>query len=130
MAIEVYLHIDGIKGAATDERHRDWIECTSVDWIGAEAKSAACQHTHIVFSKLADSSSPILLQTCCAGSTIPKAKFEFMRADGHGARVKYLEIEIENVLVGAVSPMPGDGDNMSEQVGFRFSKVKWRYAQQ
>ena len=112
MAIDVYLYIDGIKGESNDDRHKDWIECRSVSFGVEQPKSATastggghtaerCEHHDIVISKLADLSSPILLQTCSAGRTIPKAKFEFMRADAQGERVKYYEIEIENVLIGA-----------------------------
>ena len=137
MAIDVYMLIDGIKGTSTDERHRDWIECTAVNWRGQPPAAASvggghmggqCEHSDIVISKLADLASPVLLQSCRAGDTIPKAKFEFMRADGQGLREKYLDIEIENVVVGAVSSSMDDG--ASEQVGFRFSRVKWKYAQQ
>ena len=141
MAIDVYLHIDGIKGESTDERHKEWIECKSVSWAVEQPKSATsstggghtaerCEHRDIVISKLADLASPILLQTCAAGRTIPKAKFEFMRADGQGERIKYFEIEIENVLIGAVSPSVAEGDILMEDVGFKFSKVRWKYTQQ
>jgi type VI secretion system secreted protein Hcp len=141
MAIDVYLYIDGIKGESNDDRHKDWIECRSVSFGVEQPKSATastsgghtaerCEHRDIVISKLADLASPILLQTCSAGRTIPKAKFEFMRADAQGERVKYYEIEIENVLIGAVSPGVEEGDILSEEVAFKFSKIKWKYTQQ
>ena len=141
MAIDVYLQIDGIKGESTDDKHKDWIECKSVSWSVEQPKSATastggghtaerCEHKDIVISKLADLASPVLLQTCSAGKTIPKARFEFMRADGQGERVKYFEIEIENVLIGAVTPNVDEGDILGEHVGFKFSKVKWKYTQQ
>ena len=141
MAIDVYLQIDGIKGESTDDKHKDWIECKSVSWSVEQPKSATastggghtaerCEHKDIVISKLADLSSPVLLQTCSAGKTIPKARFEFMRADGQGERVKYFEIEIENVLIGAVTPNVEEGDILGERVGFKFSTVKWKYTQQ
>ncbi|PHV06754.1 type VI secretion system tube protein Hcp [Janthinobacterium sp. BJB412] len=141
MAIDVYLYIDGIKGESADDRHKDWIECKSVSWGVEQPKSATastggghtaerCEHRDIVIAKLADLSSPILLQTCAAGRTIPKAKFEFMRADAMGERVKYFEIEIENVLIGEVAPSVDEGDILTEQVGFKFSKVRWKYTQQ
>ena len=105
MAIDVYLQIDGIKGESADDKHKDWIECKSVNWGVTQPKSATastggghtaerCEHDEIEIAKLADLSSPLLLQTCSSGKTIPKAKFEFMRADGQGERVKYFEIEI------------------------------------
>ncbi|MBW8901015.1 MAG: type VI secretion system tube protein Hcp [Massilia sp.] len=141
MAIDVYLQIDGIKGESADDRHKDWIECKSVNWGVTQPKSATsstggghtaerCEHDEIEIAKLADLSSPLLLQTCSSGKTIPKAKFEFMRADGQGERVKYFEIEIENVLIGSVKPKVGEGDILHETVGFKFSKIKWKYTQQ
>jgi type VI secretion system secreted protein Hcp len=141
MAIDVYLYIDGIKGESNDDRHKDWIECKSVSFGVEQPKSATastggghtaerCEHRDIILSKLADLASPILLQTCSAGRTIPKAKFEFMRADAQGERVKYYEIEIENVLIGAVSPSVEEGDILTEDVALKFSKIKWKYTQQ
>lgn len=141
MAIDVYLYIEGIKGESTDDRHKDWIECKSVTFGVDQPKSATastggghtaerCEHRDIVISKLADLSTPILLQTCSAGRTIPKARMEFMRADAQGERVKYFEIEIENVLIGAVSPAVHEGDILTEEVALKFSKIKWRYTQQ
>jgi type VI secretion system secreted protein Hcp len=141
MAIDVYLQIDGIKGESTDDKHKDWIECKSVSWSVTQPKSATAStgggHTaervemsDIVITKLADLATPILLQTCAAGKTIPKAKLEFMRADGNGERVKYFEIQLENVLVGDVQPAVSEGDFMQENVGLKFSKVKYMYTQQ
>lgn len=141
MAIDVYLHIDGIKGESADDRHKDWIECKSVSWGVEQPRSATastggghtaerCEHRDIVITKLADLASPILLQTCAAGRTIPKARLEFMRADAQGERVKYFEIELDNVLIGAVSPSVNEGDILTEEVGFKFSKVRWKYTQQ
>ena len=141
MAIDVYLQIDGIKGESTDDKHKDWIECKSVSWGVSQPKSATastggghtaerCEHTEISLAKLADLSTPVLLQTCSSGKTIPRAKFEFMRADGQGDRVKYFEIEIENVLIGEVTPKVMEGDILTESVGLKFSKIKWKYTQQ
>jgi type VI secretion system secreted protein Hcp len=141
MAIDVYLQIDGIKGESTDDKHKDWIECTSVNWGVSQPRSATastggghtaerCVHEEVEFTKLADLASPILLQTCSAGKTIPKAKLEFMRADGQGDRIKYFEIELENVLIGSVKPEVKEGSIIQEVVGLKFSKIKWKYTQQ
>ena len=64
------------------------------------------------------------------GKTIPKAVFEFMRADGDGNPVKYFEMELENVLIGMVKPGIRPGIGMSENVCLKFSRVKWKYCQQ
>ena len=141
MAIDVYLQIDGIKGESLDDRHRGWIECKSVSWELHQPRSATtstggghtaerCEHGDIVVAKLADLSSPLLLQNCSTGRTLPKARIEFMRADGLGDRVKYFEIELENVLIGGVSPSVREGDILSEYVALKYSRIKWKYIQQ
>lgn len=141
MAIDVYLHIDGIKGESMDDKHKDWIECLSVNWGITQPRSASAStsggHTaervemqEIIFSKLADLASPILMQTCAMGKTIPKAKFEFLRADGQGIPVRYFDIELENILIGSIYPQIDSGSLLNEQIGIKFSKIKWKYTQQ
>lgn len=141
MAIDVYLHIEGIKGESADAGHKDWIECKSVQWEVLQPKSATastggghtaerCEHKDIVIAKLADLASPLLLQNCSSGKTIPKAKIEFLRADGQGERIKYFDIELENVLISSVSPMINGGEILSEHLSLKYSRVKWKYTQQ
>jgi hypothetical protein len=104
MAIDVYLQLDGINGESSDKTHNGWIECESVVWEISQPRSATsstgrghtterCFHKGIVIRKLSDLATPILLQTCAMGRTIPKAKIELLRADGNGARIKYFEGE-------------------------------------
>jgi len=141
MAIDAYLKIDGIKGESTDDGHKDWIECSSVHWSIFQPKSATAstgggntaeraELSDIVFRKMADLSSPILMQMCAAGKTLPKAKIEFMRADGDGKPIKYFEIELDNVLIGQVSPSIDGGHILGETIGLKYSQIKWKYTQQ
>ena len=141
MATDVYLQIDGIKGESQDSAHQGWIEVTSAQWGVVQPRSATastggghtaerCEHRTLALSKLADLSSPLLMQTCSMGKTIPKAKLEFMRADGDGQRVKYYEVELENVMIANVEQMIHDGSILHDEIGLRFSKVKWKYTQQ
>jgi type VI secretion system secreted protein Hcp len=141
MAIDVYLQIEGIKGESMDDKHKDWIECASVNWGLHQPRSATAStgggHTaeraelqEITLSKVSDLSSPIIMQHCAMGKTIPKAKFEFMRADGQGVPIKYFEIELENVLIGGITAGIEAGSILGEHVSLKFSKVKWKYTQQ
>lgn len=141
MAIDAYLQIDGIKGESADSTHTGWIEIASSHWGVVQPRSATastgggltaerCEHRTLSFSKLVDISSPVLMQTCSTGKTIAKAKLEFMRADGDGKPVKYYEVEMENVMIAHMDQVMSDGGLLQDNIGLRFSKVKWRYTQQ
>lgn len=141
MALDFYLQLDGVKGESSDSRHKDWIELSSVNWSISQPRSATAStgggHTaeradlsEISVSKLVDLASPILAQLCACGKTIPKAKLEMMRADGNGEPIKYFEVELENVLIAHLAPSFGSGDFSTENLGLKFSKVKWKYTQQ
>lgn len=141
MAIDVYLQIDGIKGESADASHQGWIEVTSAYWGVSQPRSATastggghtaerCEHRKLSFTKLADMASPVLLQTCSAGRTIPKVKLEFMRADGNGTPVRYYEVEMENVIIASVDQAIAEGNILRDSVGLAFSKVKWKYTYQ
>ena len=138
MATDVYLQIDGIKVQSQDSLHQGWIEVTSAQWGVVQPRSATastggghtaepCEHRTLALSKLADLSSPLHMQTCSMGKTIPKAKLEFMRADGDGQRVKYYEVELENVIIANVEQMIHSGSILHDEISLRFSKVKWKY---
>lgn len=141
MASDAYLKIEGINGESEDERHRNWIECSNVLYAvhqpRADVVSTAGGHTTgradlypISFSKLADLASPVLLQTCATGKTIPKASFEFMRADGDGKPITYFKIELENVMIASIKPDSGEGGIITERVQLAYAKIKWHYTRQ
>ena len=141
MAADAYLQIDGIKGESADSGHQGWIELTSVSWgvmqptvssksTGGGHTAGHCEHRTLSLSKLADLASPILMQHCSMGKTIPKAKLEFMRADGDGKPVKYYQVELENVMLSHMDQMMNGGGLLHDEIGLCFSKVKWSYTQQ
>lgn len=141
MANDVYLRIEGINGESEDERHRNWIEVSNVLYAAhqpsADVVSTAGGHTTgraelypLSFTKLADISSPVLLQTCAAGKTIPKAVFEFMRADGDGKPIPYFKIELEHVMVASITPDSGNGGIITERVQLAYARMKWNYTRQ
>lgn len=89
-----------------------------------------CEHRTLSITKLADLASPILMQHCSTGKTIPKAKLEFMRADGDGKPVKYYQVELENVMLSHMDQVMSGGGVLLDEIGLCFSKVKWSYTQQ
>ncbi|MES2740347.1 MAG: type VI secretion system tube protein Hcp [Pseudomonadota bacterium] len=141
MAIDVYLQIDGIKGESADSAHQGWIELSSAIWGVLQPRSATastggghtserCEHQALMLTKLADSSSPILMQHCSMGKTIAKAKLEFMRADGDGKPVKYYQVELENVMIATITQSVHEGSILGDSIGLHFSRIKWTYTQQ
>jgi type VI secretion system secreted protein Hcp len=141
MAIDAYLQIDGIQGESTDSAHFGWIELTSALWGVVQPKSATastggghtaerCEHQALSMAKLADLTSPILMQTCSMGRTLPRAKIEFMRADGQGKPVKYYEVQLENVIISSITQSAHEGSILRDSFCLRFSRVKWTYTQQ
>lgn len=141
MATDVYLQIDGIKGESTDAGHKDWIEVSNVGWSVHQPRASTASTagglttgraslSDLSFKKLADIASPVLQQTCATGKTIPKAKFEFMRADSDGKPICYFTVELENVMIGGVNPTTGDSGLLTEHVFLAFSQMKWKYTKQ
>lgn len=141
MAIDAFLQIGDIKGESTDEKHKAWIEVAHVFYGVHQPRAASIStaggHTNgkaelgdIMFQKLADISSPILLQHCAMGKTIPKATFEFLRADGEGKPIPYFKIELQNVMISSVTPDSGDGGTIRETVRLAYAQIKWFYTKQ
>jgi type VI secretion system secreted protein Hcp len=82
-------------------------------------------------AKLVDLASPVLMQHCSTGKTIPKAKIEFMPADGDGKRIKYYQVELENAMLSHMDQVMRDGGGVvQDEIGLCFSKVKWSYTKQ
>lgn len=141
MAIDAYLQIDGIKGESADEKHKGWIEVFKVTGSVHQPRAATVSTAggmtsgraalaDITFEKLADISSPILHQHSAMGKTLPKAVFEFMRADGEGKPICYYKVALENVMISGVTFNSGDGGTIKETVHLAYSKIKWEYVKQ
>lgn len=141
MALDAYLQIEGIKGESTDDKHKDWIEVScvtgSIHQPGAAAVSTAGGMTSgraalsdITFEKLADIASPVLHQHSAMGKTIPKAVFEFMRADGDGKPICYYKVMLENVMISGITFNSGENGVIREMIHLAYSKIKWEYIRQ
>lgn len=113
MSLDAYMQIDCIEGESADSAPEGWIELLSTQLSVPQPKSATastggghtaerCEHRTMAVTKLADLASPLLMMYSSMGKTIPKAKLEFMRADGSEAPIRYYEIELENVLLASL----------------------------
>lgn len=140
---DIYVKFSGpdIKGESQDQDHKDWIEVKSwahgiIQPRSATASSAGghtaerCEHEDMVFQKDLDLVSPQLFQACSSGQTFATVTVDFMRADGDGKRVKYLEIQLKNVIVSSIHPSIPAAELPVETFALKYAAIQWRYTQQ
>ncbi len=103
----MYLHVTGIDGEATDVDHKDWIEILSCSMGMADPEAGATGTTRrrgnvviedIVVVKELDKSSPKLMEKCARGEVIPSLMIDVCRAVEGGSST-YYKYELENVMV-------------------------------
>ena len=141
MASDSYLQIDSVKGECLDSAHKDWIEILSYAHTISQPASATansagggtsgrCKHEDFVITKYVDLASPKLYELCCSGKHLKKVTIELMRASGD-APVKYMAIEMDQVVISKVSPgAVGSDDLPIESISFNYGIIKWTYTQQ
>ena len=81
-AFDAYLQIAGVRGASTEDKHKDWIVVKQFTWGTGQATSMASAGSgggtgkvalhDFTITKLADSASPKLAQFASTGQHIPK----------------------------------------------------------
>lgn len=109
-----FLSIDTIKGESHDDKHKDWIEIQSFSQDLLQPRSATASTSGgttaarvnlspIEITKTIDLATTALNQAASNGTTFPKARIEFMRADKDGNAINYYTVELLNVLVHRVT---------------------------
>ncbi|WP_354686756.1 type VI secretion system tube protein Hcp [Cupriavidus necator] len=130
-----------IKGESQDKDHKDWIEVNTWKHGITQPRSATastagghtaerCEHGEMVFTKDLDVVSPLLYQHVSGGTTFDEVTIDFLRADGEGKRVKYLEIKLKNAILGAVSANVVAEGIPSDTFTLKYAAVQWKYTQQ
>jgi len=141
MANNLFLQLGKIKGESEDKNHKGWIEIQS--WShgftqpttpvrsssGATVEKA--NHTDLTVTKYLDMSTDEILSACWTGKQLDKAKLECFRADGDANPVKYLTIDMEDVLVSGYDiGHSGSGDHPMETIRLSYGKVTYTYLNQ
>jgi len=114
MAVDAYLQIEGIKGESQDAAHKDWIECLNVhfgvDQPRSPVTSTSGGHTSaradfddVVVPKLADLSTPLLLQHCAMGLTPTGGMQEHFRLKFAKVTWKYTQQKISGGAGGSTA---------------------------
>lgn len=141
MANDSYLQIDTIKGESNDQKHPGWIEIKSFSQDLLQPRSgtastsggqsaARVNLSPIEIVKSIDLATTALNQACANGTTFPKAKLEFMRADKDGNAINYYGVELLNVMVHRVTTTVDEDGMPQEVVQLSFGAIRWTYNQQ
>ena len=111
-SFDAYLQIEGIPGEATESKHKDWIELTSVQQEvtqpisstkGSAGGGATGRSVHgpFVITKFLDKATPKLFEAVSSGKHFKKVQIDVCRAGGD--KVKYYEVKMEEVLISGVT---------------------------
>jgi type VI secretion system secreted protein Hcp len=148
---DIYIKINGVDGESTDSQHQNWIEALSfVHEITQPASATAASagggttartmHGDYEIVKYVDKASPKLYELSSSGKHIPTIQIDMLRASGD-SRVKYMQVDMKQVVVSYVSPSGGatatdstsNNDHTqfpTEVVRFNYGEIKWTYIQQ
>ena len=137
MASNMFLKLDGIKGESSDSNHKDWIEILSWSHSFSQPTSPVrdssgatverCNHSPLSVSKYIDVATVDILGKCWAGKVLKKATIECFRADGDNKPIKYLDIDMEKVVIGNWSTTASGGNVPEERINLFYGKVKYTY---
>jgi type VI secretion system secreted protein Hcp len=139
MAVDMFIKIDGIKGEATDAKHKDEIDVLNWSWgvsnsgsmqsTGAGGGAGKANFQDLSLTKWLDSSSPKLLGASSTGKHLKEALLT-VRKVGEKP-LEYLKITLSDCLISSVSTGgAGSEDRLTEHVSISFAKVKVEYTPQ
>lgn len=134
-----YIKIGDIKGEATDESHKDWINLLSVGNsisrpLGAGVSGSARHRASATFDdilcvKEVDASTPKLQEAIADGTNFAKVNIDLCTSSEGGKRIPYLQWELKNARVSSysISGATDGGEVPSEQISLNFEEIKVTY---
>jgi type VI secretion system secreted protein Hcp len=132
----IYVQIDGIKGNATQEGHKDWLDISSLQWgvsrrlatptgssINREASEPSV--SEVTLTKLLDASSPPIFQQATTGKAGGiKTTIHLVTTGDPG--LTYMEYVLENSLISSYS-VSSSGDRPYETIMINFTKITMKF---
>ena len=139
MATDIHMKIDGIKGEATTDKHKDEIEVLSWHWgvthpvsySGTGMSGGKANVQDLSIEKHIDKASPNLLRACATGWHISEVIVTERKA-GPGQQ-EFLTIKLSDVLITGVHPSAnaaGGSAGLVEGVTLQCAKVDLEYKPQ
>ena len=137
MAESMWVKIDGCKGEATDDKHKDEIDIESFSWgmthpvqLGGTGHSAGeTTASQLVVTKTVCKASPNLMKFCMNAKVFPEVLLT-CRKRGENP-IDYMKIKMKNAMVGSLQDSgSGEGAPAHESVSFAFTAVEVEYTPQ
>ncbi len=138
-AADYFLKIDGVKGEATDSKHKDEIDIESWSWGesnagshsgggGGGAGKVVMQDFHFVMKT--NKASPDLFLKCANGEHIKEATLVCRKAGKD--QQEYLKIKFNDLLISSYQTGGSAGSSVlpTDQISFNFAKIEMSYAAQ
>lgn len=137
-ASDYFLKVDGVKGEATDEKHKEEIDIESFSF-GAEQKTGAVGGGHgagkvqirdVSFTAKVNKSSPILFLKCATGEHIKEATLVCRRAGGK--QEEYFTAKFNDIFVSSYQVGGQDSADAipTDQFSLNFAKIELEYKPQ
>jgi len=135
VAVNAYLHIDGITGPSTSKTGA--IDILSFSWgvsqtatygagaSGKEAKAGRANFSDLSIMKVLDKTSPLLADHCWSGDILKKVYILYDKPVADSQQ-DYFRIYLEDALITSVQ-LSGSSENPTESISFAFQKVEIAY---
>lgn len=140
MAVDILLKIEGVKGESVEAGHEDEIDVEAWSWgmsqsgtthRGRGSGSGQANVQDIIITKLIDTSTPTIMEALLKGQHFPQAEMWVRKAGADGAKVDYLYIKMENLMITSYDTGAGGSeDSIMETISLNFAKVEFEYTPQ
>lgn len=135
ISMGIYMDYDGIKGEATQEDHKKWIDVLSISWgtgRGISTKSGSAQNreasepslSDVSIVKQFDESTPKLFTEACAGNEGKTVKIDLTTTGSPS--VVFCTYTLSNALISSYS-VSSSGDRPTESVSISYTKMELKF---
>lgn len=131
----IYMDYDGIKGEATQQDHKKWIDVLSLSWGAGRAITTSDESvvnrlssgphlSDVTIVKSMDVSSPQLVNEALAGNEGKTVRIDLTTTGSPS--VVYCTYTISNALISSYS-VASSADRPTETIGISFTKLEFKF---
>ena len=138
MAVDMFLKLEGIKGEAADDKHKEEIDVLAWSWgasqsgtthVGGGSGAGKASFQDVSVTKYVDKSSHALLKAVAVGQHIKSALLTVRKAGEKP--LEYIKLTMKNCLISSVSTGGSGGeDRLTENVTINFGDFQYEYTPQ